>query len=109
MRRHPPGTWLEPTGGSSPGEPDADGKFSGNKHFEIGPERKPFIVRWRGVRKTPPPRIQSTARGYAVYNPQGGEMEVRLHHADAEPITIPPGGYWHLPPDVSELMDDPRP
>jgi hypothetical protein len=109
MRRHPPGTWIDPTGGGSPGEPDSDGRFTGNKHFEIGPGGTSFIVRWRGADKSPPPRLQSTATGYAVYNPQRNAMEVRLHHPDAEPITIAPGAYWNLPLDITGLMDGSAP
>lgn len=109
MRRHSPGTWIDSTGGGTPGEPDADGRFTGNGHFEIGPGGKSFIVRWRGGQKSPPPRIQSTATGYVVYNPQRTAMEVRLHRADADPITILPGGYLQLPLDVSGLMGETPP
>lgn len=103
MRRHAPGTWIEPTGGGFPGEPDADGRYSGNVHFEIGPGGKPFIVRWRAGGRTHP-KIQVTASGYAVHNPQSTAMEVR-YRADAEPIIIPPGGSSPLLlADLSEVM-----
>jgi hypothetical protein len=110
MRKPPPGTWIKSTGGSTPGEPDPDGKYSGNQQFGILPDSQTqFIIRWRGGAPAPPPRLQSTVGGYAVYNPQPTVMEVRLHRADAEAITLPPGGYWQLGPDVSEYMDTPRP